>query len=463
MATVNTAAGQSNLTVLGSRSRPRWIPDVSASRLGLAALALILLGAGSPQSPPTAGALVDPSLYQSIWSVRLGPANVFELGAVLIGSLALFARALAPVRGLSRSRFDLGVLAAVLIAAGLEAVALFRGLPAERFLDFDIERLVVPLLGYLFVTRAIADAKALRLFVMVLAGVLLARACELLVMYGLLGSTKFGTAQGRTALLITEDVLLIGIPVLLAWGALVDRRLTALQSLGAVVLVVSALAVDSLSLRRGALLFLLAALALRCLVLSRRQFVLAGSVCAVAVGFLLALPPTNDVVANAGYAVQSAVGVKSDASTSQRAAEGRDFGRNVNGVDWVVGRGVGTVWRAEEPGVVQVASFGDKETAYIRIGWHAYGLDWLYKFGLFGGALLICGVGAAVRAGINSARVAPDSTRTLVLSLTAMFPFLVLLTLTNLRLGLMAGVILGLLSRAADFYPPATHAHTSPT
>lgn len=461
MAGMTTSPARAYRGAFVTRRRRSWTAGVGVRGLPLAALGLVLAAALSPQSPPTADAFSSPSLYHSVWSVRLGPANLFEIGAAAVGSMALLKWALAPTRQPARSRFDLAIFGFICVIAGLQAIALFRGLPADRFLAFDLERVIVPVVGYVLVTRAITDSLLLRRFVLVLAGALLARGCELVVVHGLLGSTQFGTAKGGTALLITEDALLIGIPVLIAWGALVDGRLKPFQSLGAVSLVVAALAVDSLSLRRGALLFLAVALVLRSLVLPRRQLILAGSACAIAATVLLLAAPTLSLVENGRYAIESAIGQRSDASTSQRASERRDFGRNVNGLDWLVGRGMGTVWRAQEPGPVQLGSFGSKETAHIRIGWHAYGLDWLYKFGLLGGALLLGAVVAALLTAIRSARRAPDSTRTLVLSLGAMLPFLVLLTLTNLRVGFMAGVLFGLLSRSADFYPTPTPAHSS--
>lgn len=422
------------------------------SGLALGALALVLIAAASPQSPPTAAGLADPDAFQSIWSLRLGPANLIEIGTVLIGAAGLFALALAPTREVPRSSFDLTIAATAVVLAGLQGIALFRGLPADRFLLFDVERVLMPLIGYVLVSRAIADRVLLRRFVLLLAGVLLARWLELVVVHGLIGSTEFGTAKGGTALLITEDAFLISIPVLLAWGMLLDRRLTAAQGLGAVALALAALAVDSLSLRRGALLFLTATLVLRSLALPRRHLMLIAAVVAIALAGLLVANPKTGVGANVGYALKSAVGLESDASTSQRAAETRDFGRNVDGIDWVIGRGLGTIWRAAEPGPVQLASFGSKETAYVRIGWHAYGLDWLYKFGLLGAAVLLGALAAAILSGVRSARAAPGSAGSFLLSLTVVLPFLALFALTNLRDGLLTGVVLGILSRAADLY-----------
>lgn len=420
---------------------------------------MVLVGVLTPAGAPTIAALTGAAEHRSAFSVRVGPASLVELGALVVGAGWLVRAVLAPRTPFVPSRFDAGVLAAVALVGALQAVALLRGLPAPDFLAFDAERVLLPVAGYLLASRLGPDTLTWRVAEGAVAAALVLTATWLVLRHAVLGGgTGFGTAQGREALLITEDSLLLIVPAVLAWGRLVDGGLARRRWAPVLLGVAAVLVVDALSLRRGALLLIAAALLARAAWMDPRRALGIGTAAAVAVALLVAAGPLAGPWKDARYAAASAIGLREDTSTRQRADELRDLAGNLGPVDWVVGRGAGTPWRSTGAGPVEPASFGSGETVTRRIGWHAYGADWTYKFGLLGALALAFLLLRAMRVALREARGLDRPDRADVRSLALALPPLVLLTLTNPRVGFVAGVVLGLLSCA-----PQSRARTSPS
>jgi hypothetical protein len=173
---------------------------------------------------------------------------------------------------------------------------------------------------------------------------------------------------------------------------------------------------------------------------------------AVAASLAVVAGPARPLVDQVSYVVKSSLLRSHDRSTSQREAELRNFGHNLHGpADVMLGRGLGAVWNAKVGSAVDVASFGSGETDFVRVGWHVYGLDWLYKLGVLGalGAVLLMALtGVRVRRRLRTLRDA--MTRSLLGSLAVVAPVLLLFTFTNPRVALFAGVVLGLSSKLMD-------------
>lgn len=419
-------------------------------------LAIVVAAALFPASPPTAEAFTNPSTYLNVWSLRLGPTNPFELAisALVIGWV--LRAGFAPTRP---SSFDRPLLALGLALCAIQALALPLNLADAKYVQVDLERILVLAAGYVIVTRCIGDAQGLRRFTVMLAGVICLSAGWLVLRYGITGQTNFTTILDRQALLITEDTLLLLLPIALAWGALVDGRLTLWGSFGAILLTAAVFAVDLLSLRRGAVLIIGAGVLVRSLGIGRRRLLLTGGALLLAAGVLVAAGPGQTLLNQARYTATSSLLRTNDASSSQRHAELQSFGRNVNGVDWVIGRGIGVFWRADVRSPVDVAAFGSGENALTRLGWHVYGLDWAYKFGLLGVAMILATAIVLGRRVLSGYRKAKDSGRWLIYSLAICAPPFVLLAFTNPRIALMGGVVVGLLSRCCDLLP-ATASHS---
>lgn len=409
-------------------------------------LAILLAAAGNPAGPPTAASFSNPD-YQNLWSMRLGGATIFELAFVALAAAWL-------VRSLvARSRttdFDRPLLVLVLCLVGLGALALAGSIGEIAYFPVDIERVALIAAGYLVVTRCIRDMRALRIFTLVLATVICLQAIYLIYTYGLTGQTEFATILGRTALLITEDGFLLMLPVALAWGALVDGRLTLWGSILAVVGTAAVFVVNLLSLRRGAVLLIGGAVVVRSLGIGARRLLLAAGAILLIAAVGAAFGPGRTILDQARYTVTSSLLSTKDDSSSQRRAELSNFGRNVNGIQWITGRGVGVLWRSEVPAPVDSASFGSKETALNRLGWHVYGLDWAYKFGLLGVGLILATAFLLGRRIFRAYRAADPDARWLIYSLAVCAPPFVLLAFSNPRVALMGGVIVGLLSRCCD-------------
>ena len=152
--------------------------------------------------------------------------------------------------------FDRPLVVVVLILIALQAVALTGSVGEIRYLTADLERIAMLVAGYVIVTRCVRDPSALRRFTLLLAGVIALRALQLLFSYGFTGETGFTTILHQPALLITEDGLLLMLPVVLAWGALVDGRLNLWESAGAIAGTAAVFVINLLSLRRGAVLMI---------------------------------------------------------------------------------------------------------------------------------------------------------------------------------------------------------------
>lgn len=414
------------------------------------AAVLLLVGAAlSPATAPTAVGLVDPAGYASLWSTRLaGGASLVDVGLVVVAGLLL----LRGSRTLSvRSTLDLPAGLALACLGLLHFVALQRNGPGLLFQGLDLEFVALAAGGYLVVTRLVPGPRAVRLLVAVVAGSLALSFVYLVLRYGLLGSTQFGVASGRTAVLVTEDSLLVAVPVVLAWGLGVDRLLSRRLQVAAAAMLVVAVVVDLASLRRGGLIFLSLAVALRSLWAPRRWLV-AGLAIACVGGALALVGPARPLLDDARYVVESALLQTKDASTSQRQSELENFSRNLRGpADVMLGKGLGAVWNAEVASPLDSAAFGSGETAYVRVGWHVYGLDWLYKLGVLG-VLAVLGAAAfgarRLRRALKEGR--DPVLRSLVRSLGVLAPVLLLFLFTNLRIAFFTGVTLGLVSSSAD-------------
>lgn len=413
-------------------------------------LAILLVAAFYPAAPPTISALSNVS-YTNTWSLRLGPANPFELAMAALA--AAWAVRLLVVRPKS-SNFDRPLIVLTLSLIALQALALSGSTGEIRYMSADLERVAMLVAGYIIVTRCIRSSDALRRFTLLLGGAIALRALQLLFSYGLTGETGFTTILQQPALLITEDGLLLMLPVVLAWGALVDGRLTLWESIGAVVGTALVFVINLLSLRRGAVLMIGAAVVVRSLNIGLRRLLITAVAVILIAAVAVAAGPGRPLFNQARYTVTSSLLHTQDASSSQRKAELQNFGRNVNGAQWITGRGVGVLWRSEVRSPVDIAAFGGEENALTRLGWHVYGLDWAYKFGLLGLALLLTGAVVLGRRIVRSFHAANGSSRWLIYSLAVCAPPFVLLAFTNPRVALLGGILVGLLSRCCDLSPP---------
>lgn len=413
-------------------------------------LGILLAAAFFPAAPPTVAALTSPE-YSNMWSLRIGPANPFELAIVLLAVGWVIRLLVVPPKSTS---FDQPLIVLVLSLVALQAIALPGSAGEIDYFQADLERIALLVAGYVVVTRCIRDATALRRFTLAVAIAIAVRAVLLIFSYGLTGETGFTTILHRSALLITEDGLLLMLPVVLAWGALVDGRLTLWQSIWAVLGTAAVFVVNLLSLRRGAVLMIGTAVAARSLTIGARRLLLSAGALLLIAAMAVALGPGRPLFDQARYTASSSLLHSDDASSSQRKSELLNFNRNVNGIDWVTGRGVGVLWRSEVRSPVDVAAFGSDENALTRLGWHVYGLDWAYKFGLLGVGLILAAAALLGRRVYRSWRTADGSARWLMYSLAVCAPPFVLLAFTNPRIALIGGVVVGLLSRCCDLNPP---------
>lgn len=413
-------------------------------------LAILLLAAFFPAAPPTVDALTNTG-YTNLWSLRLGPANPFEFAmAVLAAAWAVRLLVVAP----KSTNFDRPLAILVLSLAALQAVALAGSLADIRYMQADLERVAMLVAGYALVTRCVRDKVALRRFTLILAAAIAIRALQLIVTYGLTGETGFTTILHRSALLITEDGLLLMLPVALAWGALVDGRLTLWGSISAALGTAAVFVVNLLSLRRGAVLMIGGAVVVRSLGIGARRILLSAGAILLIAAVAVAAGPGRPLFDQVRYTATSSLLHTKDASSSQRKAELLNFDRNVNGLEWVTGRGIGVLWRSEVRSPVDIVAFGSDENALTRLGWHVYGLDWAYKFGLLGIGLILAAAFVLGRRIFRSYRAADGQGRWLIYSLAVCAPPFTLLAFSNPRIALMAGIVVGLLSRCCDFNPP---------
>jgi hypothetical protein len=424
--------------------------------LDLIALGVLLLAVAFPASPPTVREVVG-NASAGFWSFRLGPANVLELMLAAVAALALVR---AFVTRPSTSSFDRPLVGAALIILALQLLALPQHLKDANYVPLDLERLLIPAAAYVIVTRAIRNVRALRFFIFAVGGIICLRVLQLVLVYGLTGETEFGTITGGEALLITEDTLLVLFPLAIAWGALVDGRLSVWGMIGAGALVSTLLLIDLQSLRRGAMLLIGGALLLRTLRIGKRRLLQGAAALALVFALAVAAGPGRPLLHQLHYTAVSSLLRTNDASSSQRTSEIRSFRRNMSAADWITGRGVGVTWMAEVKAPIDALSFGPGETESIRIGWHVYGLDWVYKFGLGGLAAIFFALVVMGRELLRTYRKAEPALRSMIFSLSVcLSPFLLLL-FTNPRVALMAGLTIGLLSRCCDL---AAQTSTSPS
>jgi hypothetical protein len=414
-------------------------------------LTLLVVGAASPQGPNSAANILDPNAsYFGVWSTRVGIFNLWELAFAPLAVIWAVRRLSTPGR---ESSFDRPLLVAAGALVIFQPLALAIAGDDVQFLLFDMERVLVPIAAYAIVTRCSGNLAGLRAFLLVVAAAITARAAELIVLGGFGSNTNFGTATGRHAILITEDSLLLALPLMLAWGALVDGRLKLPAKIATGLFAAAVLIVDLVSLRRGPFLFISSGLLLRSLAgprwILRRAL---PAAVAVVVGFAL-LGPHGGVAKDLRYVASSATLQSKDESSSQRTAELKNFVRNLHGGDWAIGRGLGTIWRAEVQSPVDAASYGSRETVYVRIGWHVYGLDWAYKFGLLGILILLGTAVVLARRLARPVRAAGGWVRSYALSLAVCLAAFVPFAFTGIRIGMMAGLVLGALSRLVDLSP----------
>lgn len=427
-----------------------------------AGMAFLLLASAYPYSPPTVPAiavatgrsLTDISTagagYASAWSVRpFGGLSVVELAFVALAGLWVLRTATAGER---RSSLDLHMLTLAVLVGGLHLFAVARGEIGLIYQGFDLERIGLVFVGYFVVSRMWISGDLVRVLVTGLAAFLVAVAAFLVIRHGLIGTTSFVASDGkRTALLITEDTLLVGFPAVLAWGRYADGLLgpraqaLVLGFLAVVVLM------DLLSLRRASLVLLVGVLLARGL-RSRRRLGRVLAIVVVAGALAVAAGPARSLGSDLVYTAQSVFLQTSNASTSQRFGELRSLGANADGTaDVLAGRGLGALWNAYGAAPIDIVSFGSKETAFVRIGWHIVGLEWLYKLGALGviGVLLLLAAGALrIR---DAVRHASDPVLVSYAWSLALF-FVVLLqnAFANPRLALFAGVSIALVSKIMD-------------
>lgn len=444
-----------------SRAAAGTLADVRALGFVEAASFLVLsVAAWSAYAAPTAVGYFDEDAYTSIWNARpIASANVFELGVVVVAVGWL-------VRALRRRRerwsaLDSHVAAFSALVAILVLVALQRAGATAVYEKFDLERLVLFGAGYLLISRLSLRPRTLAAFAFVLAALFLVHFAAITIQHGIVGSTEFATVAGRLALLITEDAVLVGVGLTVLWGLYADGliRRSWYGPLVAVLIVV-VVTVDFLSYRRGALLLVGGMLALRSTRSIRRLAVVGVLAALAALGASeivagprpseTAGPPPRALTSDSRPQPTSSAFV--DASTRQRTAELSNYTRNVSGpFDVAVGRGLGAAWNAEVLGPVDVASYGGGETAYVRVGWHVFGLDWLYKVGIVGIVGLLALGAHAVLVVLRGVRHSSDAiVRSVAWSALAVAPFLFIMLFTNARLAVFAGVAVGLASKAVD-------------
>lgn len=426
----------------GLRLLHRLLRELPRSRFEIAALVTLLLAASSPFAAPVVGA--PPT---GAWHVPLLPSGDLVLLSAF-ASCGVWAATRWGVPGWST--LDGVVAGFALVLAIAHVLAVIRDRELLLFESADVRRLLMVVVGYFLVSRLRVDRSGLVRLVWLLAAVLAVVVGWLVLRHGLVGTTNFATLSGRYALLITEDALLVMVPLTLALGRVVDGLASRRFALVAGFALLVVLVIDLVSLRRGALIFIGAALAVRALVLPRRTLALGACALAVAGGAFLA-GPGRSLAGDLTYAVRSSLLQTEDASTSQRQTELQDFFDNMSAPDdALLGHGIGAAWLTGAPRPVDAVAFGEGETAAVRLGWHIYGLDWAYRLGLLGTLAAVALLWAGVRRLKVLRGIADRETRSVVLSLAVTTPVLLLLALTNPRLALFAGVGLGCLSRFAD-------------
>ena len=259
---------------------------------------------------------------------------------------------------------------------------------------------------------------------LIIVGALLARFALLTVEHGVVGLTGFGTSTGTTALLITEDTILGAVALIPLWSLLVDGLLRPWQWLTVLALVAGVIAVDLFSVRRTGLVFFAVAAVLLTLRLWRRLFpALAGLT--LVVGVVAVESPNAPLVSHVRYTIESSLLLTSDPSTRIRISELHNYVRNVvSEEDLLLGRGIGAPGTCLSPARLIRPRTVLVRTEYVRLGWHVFGLDWLYKLGIIGvlgTATLAFVAGARVASSLGSTndRMVASLTRALLVSAPA--------------------------------------------
>ena len=94
----------------------------------------------------------------------------------------------------------------------------------------------------------------------------------------------------------------------------------------------------------------------------------------------------------------------------------------MSAADWITGRGVWCDLDGRDKAPIDALSFGPGETESIRIGWHVYGLDWVYKFGLGGLAAIFFALVVMGRELLRTYRKAEPALRSMIFSLSVSSP-----------------------------------------
>lgn len=418
----------------------------------------LCVAALSSYSGPTAPGVADPAVHVSIWSIEpFPPLDLAVLGLVALTALWLVSALTSTTRV---STLDACVGAVVALIGILHALALARSEPGLLFQALDLGNVLLFAGGYFVVTRVRLSHKLLGGVMCVIAALVLLHTLWLVVRYGLPGKTEFFTSSGREALLTTEDSLLVALPLLIAWGFVVDRVGGRWLVPATALLAACVGLVELLSLRRGALIFIVLLIALRALYLPRRRLLMVVGVTAATLTAALAIGSAGSLASDVSYSVRSALLMTEDESSQLRRAELRDFTANLRDFDDVaLGRGLGAVWSSSADSRIDPVAFGSEETSAVRVGWHVYGLDWLYKLGILGG-LVTLGVATYAGALMRSrlAGIADKRLRSLGRSLALVSPVLLLFLFTNPRVALFAGIVTGGLSALTTYRPASSRA-----
>lgn len=407
---------------------------------------IIIVAAASPFASPTVAGILDPSSYRSIWNWSvLPPLSMIELLMAAGAGLWLMRAAL---RQHASSVLDRPLGICLLVILVLHAAAHLRGGLDLDYQALDLSRIAFAVFGYIAVTRLRPQSAVSHRLLVVVCAELIVVAAGLVITFGVIGTTNFGTNTGRVALLITEDALLLSIPAVILWGRFVDGVSSTHQTIITSLFLMAIVVIQLLSLRRGALLFLGISLLVRALAAKKRIRPLFLVAAATTLMLSLILGVTAPMADDVRFAAATSTLQSDDASAQQRRAEIENYRLNTpHLLDVLLGRGLGASWKAVVPAPVDIASFGGGETASRRVGWHVYGLDWLYKFGLIG---CVAFAAVAVRVGLIAQRVRRRSDtrrQASIASLAVLAPVLTLFLFTNPRIAFMCGVILGLLSR----------------
>lgn len=417
----------------------------------VAVACLLALACWSSYAPPTIDGLLAGAL--GIWTYEpLRGSSIVIIALIAVVAVWSLGALAGPVRA---SRFDASVLWLLSGFAGVHLLAVTRGGDGLLYELLDLRALLLMAGGYFVMSRVTLSTRDLLVLLGALAMLLTAHATWLTLRYGVAGDTGFATSSGRIALLITEDTLLLAIPVTFAWGLLSDGLLRRRGVMAVILLLVAVLLVELFSLRRGALIFIGLLVAVRsCWAPPARVFAW-GALAATVAALAVVTGPLASLTSDVSYAVRSTLLLTDDSSSSQRLSELEAFRSNSKSPgDVFFGHGLGAVWYASAEAPTDVVSFGGDETALVRVGWHIYGLDFAYKVGLLGIlGLMALFVHGALATRERVGRIYDPLARSVTRSLGLIVPVLTLFVFTNPRISLFAGLCLGALSALLDRAP----------